>query len=403
MNQPPSEQKLQYIRIDRGISQFNNDYYAALGLPIITSPNYIRYVYLSIVRILHPDVYGFSPEQKEMATQYLAKLVNPAYNVLMKDQERHTYQAIFKLLAKRLMQKSRNIPIYSAAACELLMNPNDGTYERSVSAIAKLQYSSLDNILEYTAQISELNLVYILCKEGYNYASDTISPVLDPKIKVSSNRTNYNLNQNIVIPQPSVTRANTTSYPTTPKTSHNYQNYQNPQPNTYQPSQSRQSSSKPDADETVIQSKIDVGNVSGVSDRLRVCEIYMSQGDWKSALKELRDILLIDKDNSKAHAMLGVVYKNINQPQMAKVSLKRSLQLNPQEPLALKHIQDLNNSSSSQPISTTKIQKSSAQTKKVDAKENTEKSAKKANIPEPEKRGWLSNLLGWVSPNDPKN
>ena len=71
MDQSPKAAKFQFIRINRGISQFNNDYYAALGLPIISSPIYIRPVYVSIARILHPDIYGLSPEQKEISTHPL--------------------------------------------------------------------------------------------------------------------------------------------------------------------------------------------------------------------------------------------------------------------------------------------------------------------------------------------
>ena len=365
MNQP----KPQFIRVDRGISQFNHDYYAALGLPIISSPVYIRHVYLSIARILHPDVYGFSAEEKEIATQYLAKLVNPAYNVLMKEEERKAYQGIFKLLAKRLMQKSRNVPIHSAIACELMMAPNDGLYERSVSKIAQVQYQSIKTILEYTAQISELNLVYILYKEGYQYGADNMPPVLMPMSPTKP-------------PNPYVA-----TYPTsTPKTSYP----KPPQYSSYQPPTNR----KPDPDETVIQTRIEERDPSAIADRLRICEIYISQGDWKSALKDLREILQLDKNNSKCHAMLGVVYKNINQPQMAKVSLQRSLQINPQEPLALKHIKELNHPNPSPNTSQT----GSKDNRKSEPKPNV--STKKAPLPPPQKRGWLSNLLGWTSSDD---
>ena len=368
MNQP-KESKLQFIRVDRGISQFNHDYYAALGLPIISSPVYIRHVYLSIARILHPDVYGFSDEDKEMATQYLAKLVNPAYNVLMKEEERRAYQGIFKLLAKRLMQKSRNVPIHSKIACELMMTPNDGLYERSVSAIANVQYQSIKTILEYTAQISELNLVYILYKEGYQYGADNMPPVLTPMSPTK-------------IPQPY-----SATYPTSPqKTSY-----------TYPPSQhlvyQTPSNRKPDSDETIIQTRIEERDTNAIGDRLKICEIYISQGDWKSALKDLREILQLDKNNSKCHAMLGVVYKNINQPQMAKVSFQRSLQINPKEPLALKHINDLNKPKPSSSQTNTDTTKDSI---KSETKPNPA-TTRKVPLPPPQKRGWLSNLLGWAA------
>ena len=352
MNQLPKEPDLQLLRINRGISQFNHDYYAALGLPIITSPIYIRHVYLSIARILHPDVYGFSAKEKAVATQYLAKLVNPAYDILMKEEERKAYQGIFKLLAKRLMQKSRNVQIHSALACEFMLAPNDGYYERSVSAIAKLQYQSLDNILEYTAQISELNLVYILYKEGYQYGDPDMPPVLEPMVQ-----------KPLVMPTyPQSLAKSSYAYPTSSSSSH-------------------KSPNSPSSDETIIQTRIEPRDPSAIADRLKICEIYMSQGDWKAALKDLREILQLDKNSSKCHAMLGVVYKNIDQPQMAKVSLMRSLQINPQEPLALKHIKDLSNPNSAQSATAKKLPKPN--------------STKKPLIAPPQKRGWLSNLLGW--------
>lgn len=371
MNQLPKEQALQFIRIDRGISQFNHDYYAALGLPIITSPIYIRHVYLSIVRILHPDVYGFSPEEKAVATQYLAKLVNPAYDTLMKEQERKAYQGIFKLLAKRLMQKSRNVPIHSAIACELLFAPNDGLYERSISAIAKLQYQSLGNILQYTGQISELNLVYILYKEGYIYGVPNMPPVLLPMVQT----------KNAYLPPAYPPPTYPTSTAQNPYTNPNYANIRATY-STYQPTTNTQN----DDDATVIQTSEEVLHNKAIADRLKVCEVYISQNDWKTALKELREVLQMNKDNSRCLAMLGVVYKNTNQPQMAKISFQRSLQINPQEPLALKYIKDLNNPNPDA---------------KPDSKPKPSTTQKKA-LPPPQQRGWLSNLLGWASPNDPK-
>lgn len=375
MDQSPSAARSQFIRINRGISQFNNDYYAALGLPIISSPIYIRHVYVSIARILHPDIYGFTLEQKEVATQYLARLVNPAYNILMKEEERKAYQGIFQLLAKRLMQKSRNIPIYSSIACELMQAPSDGFYERAVSAIAKVQFQSLDLVLEYTAQISELNLVYILYKEGYRYDDLYMPPVLSPQPSALSPSPVGSL-----LGSSSTARSySPTSYGVSQPSSSSQ-----PVPNQSFPNQSR--SQPPSApipsrptnqnDSTLIQS----ANVDqrSIADRLSICEVCMSQGNWKVALKELREVLQIEPNNSKAHAMLGVVYKNINQPQMAKISLMRSLQINPNQPLALKHIQDLQ-------------------------KPSTLKSSPEAQpiIPPPQKRNWLGNLLGWIN-NDEK-
>ncbi len=368
MNQP-KEQKLQFIRFDRGISQFNHDYYAALGLPIISNPMYIRNVYLRIARILHPDIYGFSAQEKLIATQYLAKLVNPAYNALIKEQDRQAYQGIFKLLAKRLMQRSRNIEIHSESACELMMTPSDEIYEQLVTEIAKVQYQSLTSILEHTSEISELNLVYILYKEGYRHADVNRPQVLLP---MSSPKSTKTATKNF-LPPPS-------------KPSYAY-NLQHP-PNQY--SINSQSSSdetiiqQVDGNETVIQARVEDTDMQTIN-RIKVCEIYILQGNWKAALQDLRDILRTDVNNSKCLALLGVVYININQPQMAKASFKRSLYLNPQEPIALKHFLEFDSPNFTQ---------SSSAAKSV-TKRNL--SILKEEISSAQ-NSWLSKVISWIVP-----
>jgi curved DNA-binding protein CbpA len=350
------------IRINRGIGQFNHDYYAALGLPIVSSPIYIRHVYLSIARILHPDIYGLTPAQKEVATQYLAKLVNPAYDILMREEERKAYRGIFQLLAKRLVKKSRNIAIHSQIACKLMQSPSDGAYERAVSAIAKVQYQNLNQILEYTCQISELNLVYILYKEGYQYGDPYMPPVLQPLYPIAVNPTLFS-------------SASPTSPVLTQQLSNSPSNSSSEKVN---PSRSR------DSQETTIQSYQPNAETNRVhpksfGDRLTKCEAYIDQREWNQALKELRMLLQIEPQNSKCHALIGVVYWHLKQIQMAKISLSRALQLNPLEPLALQYIQQLPDLNT---------------VNKPDAKPND------ARIASPQQRNWFGNLLGWLSSDD---
>ncbi len=384
MDHQPNQQSPQFAPIKRGISQFNHDYYAVLGLPVNIQPAAIRQGYLNIARSLHPDVYGFDLPDKVIRSQYLAKLVNPAYDTLMREQERKAYQGIYKLLAMRLMQKSRNIEIHTDVACDLMIYPNDVFYERSVAAIAKMQYQDPAKILEYTAQISELNLVYILYKEGYNYGKSNIPPVLVPLVKPKSS--------NLAGIQNYYTKPDFKNNQTPDQTP-----AQKPTPDPYFSYPSASPTSGEKSDQTVIQtnSNVDqtVNNANEIAARLRKCEIYLSQKNWKIALKDLREILQIDPNNSRCLAMLGVLYKNIDQPQMARISLQRSLQINPQEPLALKYIQDFPNPV--QPIANKNDKTNS------DPKLNSDTTKNKPISP-PQKRGWISNLLGWSSPDDKK-
>ncbi len=187
MNQPSST-----FKIDRGIGQYNSsDYFAILGLPITADALQIRKRYLSIARNLHPDIHGRTPEEKHKACEYLAKLVSPAYNLLMQGKELEEYSALLKLIAKRLLKRELKIAPKSDIAKNLLASPSEPHYIRAVEAIATHQYDSLDKILEYTAQLSELNLIYILYQEGYH---PSLTESMQAIAKPSSNRVQNHLN-----------------------------------------------------------------------------------------------------------------------------------------------------------------------------------------------------------------
>ena len=137
--------------------------------------------------------------------------------------------------------------------------------------------------------------------------------------------------------------------------------------------------SRSDGDNTVLQSRDEHPDIKMINDRIKVCEVYILQSDWKAAIQELRAILRIDENNSKCLALLGVVYINTNQLQMAKASFKRSLYINPQEAIALKHLLELSEPDANQ-------------SGKSAHKSN---SSKKPHLNE--KQGWLTNLFTWFS------
>ncbi|AFY74189.1 DnaJ-class molecular chaperone with C-terminal Zn finger domain [Synechococcus sp. PCC 7502] len=197
-----SQEKKTSFEISQGICQYNShDYYAILGTPITADITRIRRAYLNIARILHPDTYGdkHPPSAKNQATQYLAKLVNPAYTFLMAEKERDEYSTILRLLAKRIIKQGQKITPSSDAAKNLLYSPSLSNYERAVEVIAAQQYQDLDKALERTGLISELNLVYILHQEGYQ-------PHPEPK-QVISAPVDHNLGA---------------KYPTNPRSANNY-------------------------------------------------------------------------------------------------------------------------------------------------------------------------------------
>ena len=160
------------FRIDRGIGQYDfNDYYAVLGLPVTAEASQVRKRYILIAKSLHPDIHGRTSAEKLIATQYLSKLVNPAYNVLSQERERTEYSAILKLLGKRLMKRNQKFTPQSELAQKYLQSRSID-YEKVIHEIAKAQYQDLDKALEHIGLLSELNLVHILIQEGYKHCHD---------------------------------------------------------------------------------------------------------------------------------------------------------------------------------------------------------------------------------------
>jgi Tfp pilus assembly protein PilF len=62
------------------------------------------------------------------------------------------------------------------------------------------------------------------------------------------------------------------------------------------------------------------------------------------ALSDLRSIIQTDPTNSRAHALLGLVYMNQKLPGMAKISFQQALKYNPQEVIALENISKVSDS-----------------------------------------------------------
>jgi len=358
------------FRIDRGIGQYDfNDYYAVLGLPLTAEASHVRKRYLLIAKCLHPDIHGRTPTEKQVATQYLSKLVNPAYDVLSQERERTEYSAILKLLGKRLMKRNQRFAPQSDIAKKYLISSRDVNYEQAIQEIAKVQYHNLEGSLDQIGLLSELNLVHILLQEGYRHSSESsgTSGVISPK--PFSNAASNVPNANVVNNKVNSTQSNTasSSYQTRsesqvpPRSASSSSNTANAAStgsttNASQSSNNRQASNTSQASSN-----------GSINQYILQAENYISQKLWTSALKELRSGIQIDCNNSKCHALLGFVYMNQKLAGMSKVSFQQALKLNPQEPLALKYINQVSGISS-----------------------NTEKSPPK---PKDEKKG---GFFGWL-------
>jgi tetratricopeptide (TPR) repeat protein len=111
-------------------------------------------------------VAAYSPAEKELATKYFAKLVSPAYQILTDDRERAEYFIALRHLAQALKQTSPKLELHSELARQFLQYPHESNYLKAVSELSHMQYRSLDKFLDYAADLSELNLVYLMTQES---------------------------------------------------------------------------------------------------------------------------------------------------------------------------------------------------------------------------------------------
>jgi curved DNA-binding protein CbpA len=349
------------FRIDRGIGQYDfNDYYAVLGLPLTAESSLVRRRYLLIAKCLHPDIHGRSNSEKEVATQYLSKLVNPAYNVLSQERERTEYSAILKLLGKRLMKRNQKFLPQSKIAQKYLISSKDFNYEQTINEIAKIQYQDLDQALEKIGLLSELNLVHILLQEGYQPAPTTPSASssgymssakpADDDTRIQTGYTGVN--------NSAVNRASSSGYTGVNNTGANRSSSTYSSTGSYQMrSESQSPLRNSNTGNTSAKNTNQTSNTSQASNKnnaadgslnqyIRQAENYINQKLWASALKELRSAIQLDCNNSKCHALLGFVYMNQKLSGMAKVSFLQALKLNPDEPIAKQYIDQVSGANS---------------------------------------------------------
>jgi type IV pilus assembly protein PilF len=79
-----------------------------------------------------------------------------------------------------------------------------------------------------------------------------------------------------------------------------------------------------------------VGDVGDPRNRAKVhtelASLYYSRGSMGVALEELRTAVAADSEYATAHGMLGVVYQELRENQLAEQSFERALRLSPNDP-----------------------------------------------------------------------
>lgn len=266
------------LKIDRGLFKYDFiDHHAILCVPVDAQVKDVRKRYLQIARRLHPDSTAItSAEEKQLANELLSKLVNPAYEKLSAERSRTEYIIILSQIGKRLVQESTAVEWSSDVAKQLATAPDiDHFYKSAIAKIAATQYDSLQKSISVIAQISELNLVYLMRSAG----KVATAPPSSAKPPSSSG----------------TARANTAPPPPPPP---------------------------PKED-------------SAVEQYVRRAQSLIDKNQLAQAKVELQDALKLEPKNSRCHSLIALVYLKQNLLKLAKVHFDNALKLDPKDETAL--------------------------------------------------------------------
>jgi curved DNA-binding protein CbpA len=255
-----------------------SDPYAVLGLSVTADDQRVMKRYRAIAKRLHPDRYLNAPApERELATQVLAQLINPAYDQVKDEKGRKELGALMRLQARQRMKSGASAQ--GETARELIRQPLQGAdtfYEQKVTELAEHQFNPVEQIVPVTQQLIELNMVYLQLKQG--------------DLGLREKRTGLISSPAAPIPETPITPA-----------------------------------------------QYKVGQLDYAQRHYDRAKQYTENGNWEFAIKELKDALRLNPKNCDCHALLGYVYMRQNSVGtigMAKVHIKNALKLNPNHDLA---------------------------------------------------------------------
>ena len=252
------------------------DPFAVLGLSVVADDNRVLKRYRSVVKLLHPDRFvGGNTHEQASATQFLSHLVNPAYKKL----KQHRGRA--ESLAELRFQVRQNMDTLAPAsdlAQKLLKTPIarvETEYEQAIADLVERQYSPIDGFEEITPILAELNLIYLRLRMK--------EPIIrEKRVGVMP------LNQDEAI-----------EIQTIPV---------NPEAKT----------------------------LSYAQRHYLRAEDYLKKDNLQMAVKELKDAIKLESDQSDYHALLAKAYILQKLPGAAKAYCRRALSLDPSHVLALR-------------------------------------------------------------------
>jgi tetratricopeptide (TPR) repeat protein len=281
------------FQLDRGLFQFDfTDRHAILGVSVNAQEMNIRERYQAVARSLHPDSGKWkTAEEQQLAVRLFSRLVTHAYGQLSKSSQLKEQTIMLELLGKRLVEQGNRVQITDPLGQQLFQSGSDFelVYTQILSQIVAEQYVDLGKSEQIINQISELNMVYLLRKQLQGVSSKP--PVGTPNAA------------------PSASSSNTSTG-------------------------SKELSG-------------DLARASSIEGALRRAEDRMSRKNWVQAVQELREVISLEPNNPRAHALLGLVYLRQQQMTMAKISINKAIQLAPKDAQVIQAKQEFDRTANS--------------------------------------------------------
>jgi curved DNA-binding protein CbpA len=272
------------LSVDKGLFTFEiEDLHAILGLPLWATEQEIRARYREIARMLHPDSANWkSDTEKQAAEQLFSRSITHAYSTLSRASRRKEHEQILELVGKRLVAEASRIQLSCEAAQKFYRSPEASVevqYRQIIEEYAGKQFIFPSQSPHAIGQLSEFNLVYLLHRQNQSVRTGSVS--ITP------------VNNNISVNNPA---------------SHDKEH--------------------------------SVANISLAATSVRRAEDYANMRNWGKVIVELREAIKLDPNHSPAHALLGMAYLKEQQLTMAKIHIKKALDLDPNDPTAKKAKQE---------------------------------------------------------------
>ncbi|NJK64517.1 MAG: hypothetical protein HC921_19135 [Synechococcaceae cyanobacterium SM2_3_1] len=152
-------------QLTEGVFAHKIDHYAILGAPLFANQEDVKQAYHRTAMALRSGLVERSAAG-DQATQILAKMVNPAKQILLKTADKTEYDTTLQLLGKKLSQEQPSLLRLVSPSPEIFRLIESARlqedYTRLITALSTRTYTSLDQCGQVIHLLSQINLAYLL-------------------------------------------------------------------------------------------------------------------------------------------------------------------------------------------------------------------------------------------------